>query len=380
MATGFSDAQALAAIHRVRDHYLDETRISRGSGFVQLKRPQDSSPSSVIALEVNLAGWLAELLAQRPDSYAVKASAGQANRAYTFIPYATALRAKVTQKPTQGIYAVLLFHQQMESLWLSLNQGVEHYFRRYGSKKMSAALRQSAAVLGRNLQAPGFSTGPIGLGATSDFGQAYETGAILSKRYDLATFDMATLQALKNDLGTLLGIYEGIDLLIAQDPSIAGMANKFADDEELFQDEANKIASNNSQPPPDKAKAPPKRKPRAGSAGYERDAKEAAYALVRAGHKCEVDPTHGTFVSAATKQPYVEAHHLIPLSAQQHFPAASLDVQANIVALCPNCHRLIHHAVSKNRDTLISVLHGLRAQRLQSVGLITTPTALAKYY
>ncbi|MGL4999965.1 MAG: HNH endonuclease [Cetobacterium sp.] len=54
-------------------------------------------------------------------------------------------------------------------------------------------------------------------------------------------------------------------------------------------------------------------------------------------------------MSGTTNKQYMEAHHLIPMNAQDSFKN-SLDVLGNVVSLCPNCHRMIHHGdeVSKN--------------------------------
>lgn len=45
------------------------------------------------------------------------------------------------------------------------------------------------------------------------------------------------------------------------------------------------------------------------------------------------------------------AHHLIPLSTQDYFDF-SLDIDANIVCLCPNCHRKLHYGNNITRDLI----------------------------
>ena len=69
------------------------------------------------------------------------------------------------------------------------------------------------------------------------------------------------------------------------------------------------------------------------------------HALNHAKHKCE--PCHkNTFKNKSTGLQYVEGHHLIPLSCQKSFNY-SLDVEENVVALCPMCHSKLHHAEIK---------------------------------
>ncbi len=52
--------------------------------------------------------------------------------------------------------------------------------------------------------------------------------------------------------------------------------------------------------------------------------------LSSARFRCEVDPDHTTFITEASGDPYLEGHHLIPLSRQDRFPH-SLDVYANLI-------------------------------------------------
>jgi len=59
---------------------------------------------------------------------------------------------------------------------------------------------------------------------------------------------------------------------------------------------------------------------------------------------CEVDSNHRSFISKKTRENYCEGHHLVPMGKQSSYNY-SLDIHANIVSLCPNCHRILHHGV-----------------------------------
>ena len=59
-------------------------------------------------------------------------------------------------------------------------------------------------------------------------------------------------------------------------------------------------------------------------------------------YKCEINPAHKSFVAESNNMPYMEAHHTIPMELQDEFDK-SLDVYANIICLCPLCHRQIHY-------------------------------------
>jgi 5-methylcytosine-specific restriction protein A len=90
---------------------------------------------------------------------------------------------------------------------------------------------------------------------------------------------------------------------------------------------------------------------------YPRDANLAAKVLDDAGYKCQKDATHETFIAASSNRPYVEAHHLVPMSQSGEFPV-SLDVRANLFALCPNCHRAVHYGEGEIKRALLTSLYG----------------------
>lgn len=78
------------------------------------------------------------------------------------------------------------------------------------------------------------------------------------------------------------------------------------------------------------------------------------------GHQCEYDNSHITFIQEKNKQQYVEAHHIIPLKYQDKFEN-SLDVYANVISLCPNCHRRIHYGLNSD---VKNMLHKIYSERI----------------
>jgi len=87
---------------------------------------------------------------------------------------------------------------------------------------------------------------------------------------------------------------------------------------------------------------------------HHRDASAARDYLVEQKFQCEVDPSHETFLSASLEQPYMEVHHLIPISLTPLIPEGwSLDVKSNLVCLCPNCHRKFHFAQKQQKAELV---------------------------
>jgi len=79
---------------------------------------------------------------------------------------------------------------------------------------------------------------------------------------------------------------------------------------------------------------------------YDRDPKVKEYVYRRANGKCELCNEKAPFTT--DKRPYLESHHIIWLSED---PTG--DTIENSVALCPNCHKKMHHNSDKselNRD------------------------------
>ncbi len=106
----------------------------------------------------------------------------------------------------------------------------------------------------------------------------------------------------------------------------------------------------------------------AGGTRYQRNQIFVSQVLESADYRCEHDAKHVTFTSAATLRPYMEGHHLIPMSRQSEF-GTSLDVYANIVCLCPTCHRLMHHATAKEKKYAMEALFEKRSERLVKSGI-----------
>jgi len=76
---------------------------------------------------------------------------------------------------------------------------------------------------------------------------------------------------------------------------------------------------------------------------YARDRNVALKRMELAQYSCEYDPKHRLFISRFSRQPYLEAHHLVPMGLQSEF-TQSLDTIHNVFCLCPYCHRAVHHA------------------------------------
>ncbi len=103
-----------------------------------------------------------------------------------------------------------------------------------------------------------------------------------------------------------------------------------------------------------------------GKKKYKRSQDILNNALALAEYRCEADCKNVLFYRKDGKEKYTEGHHLIPLSSQDNFKY-SLDVEANIVSLCPMCHRLLHHGL--NNSSLLKKLYDKRITRLKKCNI-----------
>jgi hypothetical protein len=83
--------------------------------------------------------------------------------------------------------------------------------------------------------------------------------------------------------------------------------------------------------------------------------------------KCAVDSSHITFLKPDGTS-YMEVHHLIPLNRQKDF-TNKLDTKANIIPVCPNCHRKLHHGRIEDIEPLLKELYENRKNALKLSGI-----------
>lgn len=100
---------------------------------------------------------------------------------------------------------------------------------------------------------------------------------------------------------------------------------------------------------------------------YERSTIIRKQAIELAQYKCEIGPEHESFIAKSNLKPYMEGHHAIPVSKQEKF-AFSLDVYANVVCLCPFCHRKLHYGVDSDKEAMLDKLYFNRRERLLHSG------------
>ncbi len=101
----------------------------------------------------------------------------------------------------------------------------------------------------------------------------------------------------------------------------------------------------------------------------------------KSGYLCELGDRNKCqyFTSKASNKNFLEAHHLVQMEFSNDFEN-SIDVIANLIALCPNCHRKLHHAKDKDRIGDIEYLYAKRKEQLKAKGINISLTELKNYY
>lgn len=100
--------------------------------------------------------------------------------------------------------------------------------------------------------------------------------------------------------------------------------------------------------------------------------------MIEQNYQCEVDNTHKTFQDR-NGHPYMEIHHLIPLSAQDKFKR-DLNVEANMVCVCPMCNRKLAHASEDIVEDIVVPLYYAHKEKLKEAGLDISLRQLLEYY
>ncbi|MEH2550743.1 5-methylcytosine-specific restriction protein A [Bradyrhizobium sp. AZCC 2262] len=307
--------------------------------------------------------------------YRIYGSVGQINWTLAYIPWVAILLRDITTSTERGYYVVLLFSQDMQNCFLSLNQGFTQFREAFGDKIGNKKIAQVARLAIQTLHVPtDFIAGPLDLAATKPLGKGYESGAIISRRYRAG--DEVSIDKFRKDLVQLLNLYD--ELVTKLGSNLLDHLDLISSDD--YQEAANEIATElPSKSLPDGGLPPPPKVNGKQAGKYKRNPEMAAIAIQAASHQCEVEPTHLTFTSRKTKKPFVEAHHLVPMQCQDQFEV-SLDVPENIVALCPGCHRKFHHARFGELKLPLGTLLSARIKALKSRQIITDHGAVHKIY
>lgn len=314
---------------------------------------------------------------------------------FSEIPWAGIFDRSITTSARRGVYIVFLFSTDGKSVYLSLNQGFNFFSDLYKSKAIDE-IQKMAAYLRTLVGGPKFLD-IIDLHGTTINAKGYEAGHIIGFKYDLASmpddakivkdiYDLLTAYAaIKSDMGSrsfddyykyLIATYSGVL------PGTVPISFPAASSTPV---KKKKVAKKTTSPSTSTVieDAPiAKGEPvidREAKLKYPRSLKVKDDAKIAASYCCEHAPSHKTFLSSDGVNNYVEAHHLIPMQFQDDF-SFSLDVPANVVALCSLCHDQIHHGETVGKNVILRDLWNKRKDRLDKAGLKIDVVKLLDYY
>ncbi|MFC1998782.1 MrcB family domain-containing protein [Chloroflexota bacterium] len=315
--------------------------------------------------------------------YSVQGGSGKGN--WAEIPWIGVFDRQITTSAQKGYYIVYLFKAEMTGVYLSLNMGWTQFENKFKSlKEARANIRDTAVVCKKLLRSSlsDFSYDPINLATKRTLGVGYQLGHICGRFYPRE--DIPDDNLLINDLRNLIGVYRELKgyLGTTDITSLHLMQQDTEEAEEHIEDVKYQLEIQKAKPVYNISLIP-QQKPEYNELGgrkqWKKNASIAKTCIMRADYKCELDPTHHTFTCQQTSKNYVEAHHLIPMSFQELF-SYSLDVPANIVSLCPTCHRLVHHATFGQKGKCLQSLFETRKTELEQCGIRLSYGQLIELY
>ncbi|WP_214484498.1 DUF3578 domain-containing protein [Bacillus sp. SM2101] len=332
------------------------------------------------------------------NRYFIVGSVGQGQ--WAEIPWVSIFIRDITTTATKGYYIVYLFKADLSGVYISLNQGWTYFKNKYKTKLGREKIRSTAEFIRKKLNTvPASMTATqIALGGRGDLAQGYENGHILGRLYEAN--NLPSSQELISDLKELLTSYKEINhmmfmrsvdqfndyLLLSSD---GHYLEEEQEQEEDFQNNVQTLIDKNdsetnssTEEEENENEELPRPTPvldKGGRKRWPRDAQVAAKALRLSGYKCAYDESHTSFTSKVTGKRYLEVHHLVPMKYQGEFNVR-LDRTAQLFALCPTCHRQIHHGTDEEIEDMLRELFYDRREKLDAIGIEIGFKELRKMY
>lgn len=326
-----------------------------------------------------------------PTIYHLVGSVGQGQ--WAEIPWLCIFIKDLTISATRGYYIVYLFNADGSGLYISLNQGWTYFKDKYGTKIGREKIRKTASIVRDKLNTVPYNMKllNIDLKGKGDLAKGYELGNICGRYYDID--NLPSEEEIINDLQGLLLTYREVIGLIGNrsieqfnDYILLYEDGLYPEDE--FSEEEYQLAvqksvvSKKSQDIYEEEKKKDRPEPivnKGGKKQWIRSAAKASKALILSNYTCEINSSHETFISKSTNMPYVESHHFIPMGKQGEFQY-DLDQLANLISLCPLCHRLIHLGTDADKEKLLRKLYDQRKERLENIGIEINFSDLKRVY
>jgi 5-methylcytosine-specific restriction protein A len=266
-------------------------------------------------------------------------SMGQGNLAR--VPWVAGLHEIVTDSIQKGYYPVYLFECTMNSVYLSLNQGVSDLSRRYNDKETMNILVQNSQLIRAQIKsklAKRFKLHEIKLTCSreADLALKYERGHIIGIQYHANGIPKEAV--LLSDLRAMLEIYSElvfwIDSSLLNGEDVDSIIPEAVEDPQIEVDKTSDKGSKAEEIYIEETR-------RKFHSRIERNRKLAKAVKRARGYICEVCRFDYEKIYGEMGHKYIEAHHVVPISTLPENAVVSRTTE-DFRVLCANCHRMIH--------------------------------------
>lgn len=248
-----------------------------------------------------------------------KGSAGQGTWAKG--PWVGIFDPLVTTTPQKGYYPVYLFREDMQGVYLSLNQGMTEMKKLYRSDAKTALHARAMnyrAMLGTQMALFPDLVIDLAPSTPSNDTAFYQAGNICAKFYSAS--QLPTEAQLIGDLSDMLRLYQ--TLLEGETNNDTNSADEGDEPTGLHYEDATRFRFHKR---------------------IERNAKLAKEVKKLQGHTCKICCIDFEQEYGAIGNGYIEAHHLKPIASLKGTKIA-MDPLKDFAVLCSNCHRMIHRS------------------------------------
>lgn len=248
-----------------------------------------------------------------------KGSAGQGD--WVRGPWVGAFNPIVTDSAQRGYYVCFLFREDMQGVYLSLNQAMTEAKQHYQSDAKTALRARAVnyrAMLGLQDLSSAYIDIDLAPGSAANNTAFYEAGNIYAKFY--ASGSVPDDGVLEADLQGMLRLY---DLLTECETASDATLDAEDDKPSMLQvEDATRFRMHKR---------------------IERRASLVKLVKKKKGCTCEVCEVNFGERYGAIGEGYIEAHHQKPLSSIKGTKVA-MDPVTDFAVLCANCHRMVHRS------------------------------------
>jgi len=267
-------------------------------------------------------------LPEYDDTLLYSASVGQMNT-WSDVPWIAILDPEITTSTQNGYYVVYLFSVDMKRFYLSLNQGITYLYKELGEKKSMEELKRRSSFIRDRIPEykEFFKFNTLDLSSSlskSHRPKMYEPGHAFGVEYDPK--NIPDDDQLYKDLKNIIKLY----LLLTHRGGLDG-----------------DLVGSDEEPENLSKQTVDERKKYFRHRRIERNPKTARMVKEKRGFECEACgfsfiKTYGDLAYNKKKEPYIEAHHLTPLSDLPEGQVIKYDIENDFRVLCSNCHKMVH--------------------------------------